>query len=316
MSRARRCRPGSPPAPPGAIEGTLRTCSAPAGERPMTSVKVPPRSIQNCQPGAAGARADWLNVSIACIIRACERSSQRWRCDDARSRWWPDTWSSPTARKAAPGDARSPRWRRWRARKDMMRTRSITAASMSRVRAIAKLVDFCKELAGDLVLVGSSLGGYIAVASASLLHARGVFLMAPALYMEGLPELRAGVLDCPASVVHGWRDDVVPYEHSVRFANTYRPPCTCSRAIIGCTTSCASSSTCSSTSSSPSICRRSPSSDLQRRSRIARAAMRSTRRGATSRAQRAMRPRAEVTSRRWRRCMAPHDQPCARLQPS
>ena len=87
---------------------------------------------------------------------------------------------------------------------------------------VARLVDFCKELTGDLVLVGSSLGGYVAVASASLLHARGVFLMAPALYMQGLPELRAGVLDCPAAVVHGWRDDVVPYEHSVRFAHEYR----------------------------------------------------------------------------------------------
>ena len=87
---------------------------------------------------------------------------------------------------------------------------------------VARLVEFCKELTGDLVLVGSSLGGYVAVASASLLHARGVFLMAPALYMQGLPELRAGVLDCPAAVVHGWRDDVVPYEHSVRFAHTYR----------------------------------------------------------------------------------------------
>jgi fermentation-respiration switch protein FrsA (DUF1100 family) len=65
------------------------------------------------------------------------------------------------------------------------------------------------------------LGGYVAVASASLLHARGVFLMAPALYMEGLPELRDGVLDCPAAIVHGWRDDVVPYEHSVRFAQSY-----------------------------------------------------------------------------------------------
>ena len=87
---------------------------------------------------------------------------------------------------------------------------------------VAKLVEFCKELAGDLVLVGSSLGGYVAVASASLLHARGVFLMAPALYMPGMPELRQGVLDCPATVVHGWRDDVVPFEHSVRFAQSYR----------------------------------------------------------------------------------------------
>ena len=87
---------------------------------------------------------------------------------------------------------------------------------------VARLVDFCKELAGDLVLVGSSMGGYVSVASASLLHARGVFLMAPALYMEGLPPLRAGAIDCPAVIVHGWRDDVVPYEHSIRFASAHR----------------------------------------------------------------------------------------------
>jgi pimeloyl-ACP methyl ester carboxylesterase len=85
---------------------------------------------------------------------------------------------------------------------------------------VAKLVDFCKELAGDLVLVGSSLGGFVAVSSASLLHARGVFLMAPALYLQGLPELREGLLDCPTVVVHGWRDDVVPFDHSVRFAQS------------------------------------------------------------------------------------------------
>jgi predicted alpha/beta-hydrolase family hydrolase len=83
-------------------------------------------------------------------------------------------------------------------------------------------VDFCKELTGDLVLVGSSMGGFVAVTSASLLHARGLFLMAPALYMEGLPELRQGVIDCPTAIVHGWLDDVIPYEHSVRFAHTYR----------------------------------------------------------------------------------------------
>lgn len=87
---------------------------------------------------------------------------------------------------------------------------------------VSRLVDFCKELGGDLVLSGSSLGGYVSVAAASLLHARGVFLMAPALYVPGLPELRAGVLDCPATVVHGWHDEVVPYEDSVRFAKSYK----------------------------------------------------------------------------------------------
>src|SRR5207302_8616338 len=47
-------------------------------------------------------------------------------------------------------------------------------------------------------------------------------LFRSALYMQGLPELRASVLDCPAAVVHGWRDEVVPFEHSVRFAQAYR----------------------------------------------------------------------------------------------
>lgn len=87
---------------------------------------------------------------------------------------------------------------------------------------IARLADYCKDLSGDLVLVGSSLGGYVTVASASVLHARGIFLMAPALYFPELPPLRAGIVDCPTAVVHGWRDEVVPFEHSVRFAQSCR----------------------------------------------------------------------------------------------
>ncbi len=83
---------------------------------------------------------------------------------------------------------------------------------------LARLMEFCKRLEGDLVLVGSSLGGYVSVAAASLLHARGVFLLAPAIYSPGIPELRQGALDCPTAIVHGWRDEVVPWEVSVRFA--------------------------------------------------------------------------------------------------
>jgi fermentation-respiration switch protein FrsA (DUF1100 family) len=59
------------------------------------------------------------------------------------------------------------------------------------------------------------------VAAASHLHARGVFLMAPAIYAKGLPPLRKGVLDCPTMLVHGWQDDVIPYEDSTRFAREY-----------------------------------------------------------------------------------------------
>src|SRR5215470_9327097 len=76
--------PGSPAPPLLATEGTLRTCSAPSGARPMTSVNVPPRSIQNCQPPRR-ASSDWLNVCIACIIRACERRSRQQRSGHARA---------------------------------------------------------------------------------------------------------------------------------------------------------------------------------------------------------------------------------------
>jgi pimeloyl-ACP methyl ester carboxylesterase len=86
------------------------------------------------------------------------------------------------------------------------------------VARVTKLVESCKEKPGELVLVGSSLGGYVAAAAAGALHARGLFLMAPALYMPQLPPLRIGRLDCLIAVVHGWYDEVIPVEHSIRFA--------------------------------------------------------------------------------------------------
>lgn len=87
---------------------------------------------------------------------------------------------------------------------------------------VTKLVESCQSLIGDLVLVGSSLGGYVALAAAALLHARGVFLMAPAIYFDALAPLRSNPLDCPATIVHGWQDEIVPFDHSVRFGREHR----------------------------------------------------------------------------------------------
>src|ERR1035438_6076425 len=49
-----------------------------------------------------------------------------------------------------------------------------------------QLIEVCKSLSGDLVLVGSSLGGYVALSAAALLHARGAFLMLIGLCIEGV----------------------------------------------------------------------------------------------------------------------------------
>ena len=84
---------------------------------------------------------------------------------------------------------------------------------------VQMLADFCRDFSGHLVLVGSSVGGYVSLAAAPTLHARGVFLMAPALYPPRVPPLKRGVPTCPIALVHGWRDEVIPYEESMRFAN-------------------------------------------------------------------------------------------------
>src|SRR2546429_4664372 len=85
------------------------------------------------------------------------------------------------------------------ARSEGYDTHSVDYRGIDEPRArVARLVDFCKELTGDLVLVGSSLGGYVAATSASLLPARGGVPLAPAPYPQGPPPLRASLLRRPA----------------------------------------------------------------------------------------------------------------------
>ena len=55
----------------------------------------------------------------------------------------------------------------------------------------------------------------------ALLHARGLFLMAPSFYMPGMEQLTSKPAACPKAIVHGWRDEVVPVENSVRFAREH-----------------------------------------------------------------------------------------------
>src|SRR5512137_689765 len=83
---------------------------------------------------------------------------------------------------------------------------------------VTRLLAFCKDLRGSLVLVGSSMGGYVSLAGSSLLQARGMFLLAPALYMPGYEKFSPRPAACPTTIIHGWRDDVIPVDNSVRFA--------------------------------------------------------------------------------------------------
>jgi surfactin synthase thioesterase subunit len=83
---------------------------------------------------------------------------------------------------------------------------------------VQKLIAASRELEEALVLVGSSMGGHVATAAASAVGARGLFVLAPAYYMEGYEMHTPAPPDIPIAIVHGWHDDIVPVENSIRFA--------------------------------------------------------------------------------------------------
>lgn len=91
---------------------------------------------------------------------------------------------------------------------------------MARTR---RLIDHCAPLKRSLVLVGSSMGGHVATAAAAqLADVRGLFLLAPAFYMPGYEALTPEPRVPRITIVHGWRDSVVPPANSIRFAAKHR----------------------------------------------------------------------------------------------
>jgi len=85
---------------------------------------------------------------------------------------------------------------------------------------VAKLVRECAHIEDRLILVGSSMGGHVATAAADELGAAGLFVLAPAYYMEGYEALTPPPPGLPICIVHGWHDDIVPADNSIRFARS------------------------------------------------------------------------------------------------
>ncbi|MES1196262.1 MAG: alpha/beta fold hydrolase [Steroidobacter sp.] len=86
---------------------------------------------------------------------------------------------------------------------------------------VSKLMEFAKPLDAEPVLVGSSLGGHVATAASIELRASGLFLMAPAFYMPGYEQYTPKPASCPLSIIHGWNDDIVPIDNSIRYAREH-----------------------------------------------------------------------------------------------
>jgi len=87
---------------------------------------------------------------------------------------------------------------------------------------VKKLLDLKPSAVDNLVLVGSSMGGYVAAMASETLKPKGLFLMAPAVSMAGFGK-RTPVPQAAVQVaVHGWHDDVVPVENVLKFCREHR----------------------------------------------------------------------------------------------
>jgi len=87
---------------------------------------------------------------------------------------------------------------------------------------VKKLIAEASGIEDQLILVGSSMGAHVATAAAETLGAAGLFVLAPAFFMEDYEEFTPEPPPMPMCIVHGWRDDIVPVENSIRFAQQCR----------------------------------------------------------------------------------------------
>lgn len=83
-----------------------------------------------------------------------------------------------------------------------------------RVERLIKVLEDVKE---DFVLVGSSMGGYVSLVASEQVNAKGVFLLAPALFMTGYNK-QTYSSNTNVEIVHGWSDEIIPPENSIKFA--------------------------------------------------------------------------------------------------
>lgn len=81
-----------------------------------------------------------------------------------------------------------------------------------------KLIQILKDENQEVLLVGSSMGAYVSLVAAAEVSVKGLFLLAPALYLEGYAQQKFDQAFKNTEVFHGWADDIVPVSHSIRYA--------------------------------------------------------------------------------------------------
>ena len=83
---------------------------------------------------------------------------------------------------------------------------------------VSRLVTRCSQVTAPLLLVGSSMGGYVSAVAASRRPVEGLFLMAPAIGLADYAEQSPKVNASTTFIVAAWGDDIIPPENIFAFA--------------------------------------------------------------------------------------------------
>lgn len=86
---------------------------------------------------------------------------------------------------------------------------------------VERLVEYIERQRSSVILVGSSMGGYVSTVASQYVAIEGLFLLAPALYMPGY-NVQEYTFNGNISVVHGWNDNVIPVVNSIDYARAHQ----------------------------------------------------------------------------------------------
>ncbi|OSM07074.1 alpha/beta fold hydrolase [Magnetofaba australis] len=89
---------------------------------------------------------------------------------------------------------------------------------------VARLLAAADNAPRPLVLVGSSMGGYVSAVASASLRPQGMLLLAPAIGLPGYADPDPQPCADHLQIVHGWMDEIAPVQNVTAYAFAHAAP--------------------------------------------------------------------------------------------